>query len=61
MTYFERYKVGEHVEVWDELSALRGAVRDPALLPDALSVARATMDRVRVNVERLIARLSSHG
>jgi hypothetical protein len=61
MTYFARYSAGEHVAVWDELSALEGAVRDPALLPDALSVASETMDRVATNIERLIGRLTFAG
>ena len=61
MTYLERYSAGEHVEIWDELQALGNAVRDPAVLADALSVARATMDRVALNIERLADRLTSYG
>jgi len=61
MTYFDRYKDGQFVEVWDELSTLGGTVRDPALLGDAMSVAQATMERVATNIDRLIERLKSHG
>ena len=61
MTYFERYKNGQLAEVWDELAALGEAVRDPAIAADAMSVAHLTMERVATNIERLIARLASHG
>jgi hypothetical protein len=61
MTYFDRYKDGQFVAVWDELSALGGAVRDPAIFSDAMSVAQVTMERVATNIGRLIERLTSHG
>jgi hypothetical protein len=61
MTFLERYKSGQLAAVWDELAALGEAVRDPAILADAMSVAHLTMERVATNIERLIARLASHG
>jgi hypothetical protein len=61
MTYFERYSAGDHVAVWDELSALKDIVRDQVVLADAMSVAHATMDRVATNIERLIDRLAFAG
>jgi hypothetical protein len=61
MTYFTRYRVGEHREVWDELVAMGAHVRDASVLGDARSVARATMEIVGENIERLIARLAAHG
>jgi hypothetical protein len=61
MTYFERYKNGQLAEVWNELVALGEAVRDPAILADAISVTHLTMERVATNIERLVARLASHG
>ena len=61
MKYFDRYKNGEFVAVWDELSALGGAVRDPAIFGDAMSVAHLTMERVATNIGRLVERLASHG
>ncbi len=60
-TYSERYAAGEHVAVWEELTALGAAVREPALLADARSVAQATMARVATNIDRLIARLTENG
>ena len=61
MTYSERYAAGEHVQVWDDLSALGDAIRGPVLLADALSVARLTMERVAANIDHLIDRLASDG
>jgi hypothetical protein len=61
MTYFDRYKDGQFVAVRNELSALGGAVREPAIFSDAMSVAQVTMERVATNIGRLIERLTSHG
>jgi hypothetical protein len=61
MSYYERYEGGEHVAVWDELTRLGGAVRDPALFGDAAAVAQATMARVATNIDRLIERLTEEG
>src|SRR5258707_11608280 len=55
--FLERYEQGDHTAVWDDLRALGDQIRQPALYADALAVARATMQRVRHNLERLIPRL----
>jgi hypothetical protein len=56
-SHLDRYRTGEHTEVWAELIALGPAVRQEPLLSDALAVARETMHRVRENIEQLIPRL----
>jgi hypothetical protein len=61
MSYYGRYQAGEHVAVWDELTRLGGAVREPALLGDAAAVAQATMALVATNIDRLIDRLTEEG
>ena len=61
MTYFARYRDGDHRGVWDHLTAMGTHVRDPCVLGDARSVAHATMDIVADNIERLITRLAAHG
>jgi hypothetical protein len=60
-TYLERYVAGKHEQVWAELQALGAAVREEPLYADALAVARATMRRVRHNIEVLIPRLEGLG
>src|SRR4051794_9362937 len=57
MSYLERYKKGEYEQVWAELLALGGAIREEPLYTDALAVTRETMRRVRKNVELLHQRL----
>jgi len=61
MTYFARYRDGDHRGVWDHLTAMGTLVRDPGVVGDARSVAHATMEIVADNIERLIARLAAHG
>jgi hypothetical protein len=61
LTYFERYKNGQCVAVWNELTALGETVRDSAIFGDAVSVAHLTMERVATNIDRLVERLASHG
>lgn len=61
MTYFERYRAGDHVEVWAELGALGHTVRDRSVISDAEAVARATMERVATNIDRIAARLAHRG
>ena len=61
MTYLERYEAGQYVEVWKELSELGEAVRGTAVIADATAVARATMERVATNVNRLVERLLAQG
>jgi hypothetical protein len=60
-TFLERYEAGEYEQVWDELMALGGRVRDEATYLDGLSVARETMRRARHNIETLIPRLEAVG
>jgi len=61
MTYFARYRDGDHRRVWDELIVMGAHVRDSSVLSDARSVAHATMEIVGENIERLIGRLVSRG
>jgi hypothetical protein len=57
MNYLQRYLRGEYEQVWDELLSLGAAVREEEVYPEALAVARETMQRVRHNIEMLIQRL----
>lgn len=59
--YLERYRRGECEEVWAELLALGGQVRDRPLYLEAQSVAHETMTRARANIELLVPRLTSLG
>jgi hypothetical protein len=61
MNYLERYQNGEFEQVWTELQALGPAVRQEPNLTLARQVASETMQRVRRNCERIVARLSSLG
>jgi hypothetical protein len=58
MSYLERYLHGEYKPVWTELMAL-GTIEDPEILKDAEAVATETMERVQINVERIIERLKN--
>jgi len=60
-TYLERYRQGECENVWAELAALGGQVRQQPLALDALAVARETMTRARANMELLVQRLNTLG
>ncbi len=60
-TFLQRYHNGEHEQVWAELQALGGAVRQEPVLTDALAVARETMTRARENIMRLVPRLHEIG
>jgi hypothetical protein len=51
---FDRYKAGEHKQVWAELGA---AAREDPTAADALAVAYETMRRVEANVRTLVQRL----
>jgi hypothetical protein len=54
-----RYQAGEYMEVWKQLrgyGAIGGDLRE-----EALAVARATMQRVRQNVELIASRLEERG
>jgi hypothetical protein len=59
--YLERYRRGECVQVWAELVALGGQIREPRLSAEAMSVAREIMTRARANIELLAPRLKSLG
>src|SRR5262245_2042430 len=61
MSYLDRYLAGEYEQVWAELVALDGVVREEPIYSDALAVARETMRRVRWNIETLIPRLIAIG
>ena len=61
MNWLERYRNGKSREVWGEMIALGGAVRDAAHFDDALSTARETMRRVRQNLEAARKRLAQAG
>jgi hypothetical protein len=60
MNFSARYEAGDHHAVWGELIAAGDSVRGE-LQSEALEVVRLTMTRVRRNVERLVAELTSHG
>jgi hypothetical protein len=60
-SYLERYRQGECEQVWAELLALGGQIREPRLYAEALSVAHETMTRARANIELLVPRLTSLG
>jgi hypothetical protein len=57
MTYHARYRAGEFVGVWRELTALGASVREPMLINDAWAVAEETMTRVATNIDCIIERL----
>jgi len=61
MSFLDRYKSGEHEDVWGDLVSLGHHVRDAAYFGDAYSVARETMRRARHNVEVLVGRLNQFG
>ena len=57
MSFLERYLKGEYEQVWAELLALGGQIREEPLYSDALAVARETMTRTGKNIEVLVQRL----
>src|SRR5262249_15674408 len=59
--YLERYCAGDRERVWADLLALGNAIRHDSIIPDAVAVARETMRRCRVNIERLTERLRGMG
>jgi hypothetical protein len=61
MNYLERYRNGEHEQVWNELQALGPLIRQEPYVTPAQAVASETMRRVRRNCERLVSRLQSLG
>ena len=61
MNYLERYRNGEHEQVWSDLQALGPLIRQEPYTSQAQAVATETMRRVRRNCERLVSRLQSLG
>ena len=61
MNYLERYRNGEHEQVWNDLQSLGPSVRQEPYYTQARDVATETMRRVRRNCERLVARLQTLG
>ena len=60
-SFLDRYLQGEYEQVWDELYALGEEIQQEPLLNDANAVTIETMRRVRMNTERVTARLSAIG
>lgn len=61
MALVDRYRSGEHAEVWQELMAVGERVRSRGFLADAQGVADETMRRARRNVEKLVDLLPGLG
>jgi hypothetical protein len=61
VSYLERYRQGEHIQVWEELVVLGNQGRDEPLYSDAWAVACETMRRVRYNITFIIPRLRALG
>jgi hypothetical protein len=59
MSYLQRYLAGDHEAVWQELGGLDPEACGPDIVADAEAVARVTMERVAVNIDRLIERLAA--
>jgi hypothetical protein len=59
--WIERYKAGEHAEVWAEMQALGSAIAKPSHRKGAAAVANETMKRCRANVDALFAALPQIG
>lgn len=60
-TFYDRYRAGDHQQVWSDLVGLGDAVRQEPVYTDAVAVARETMKRARANIETLIDRLHAIG
>ena len=58
--FLARYEQGDHIAVWRDLFAI-GELPDDGLRTEAAAVARSTMQRVRTNVEIVVARLEAAG
>lgn len=61
MSYLQRYLAGDHEAVWAELGALDSRTCGPNVVADAEAVATVTMERVAINIDRLIDRLTARG
>ena|SRR5579862_217764 len=60
-SFLDRYRNGEHQQVWADLNSLGPGVREKEYLDDAYAVAQETMRRARGNVETLVVRLEKLG
>lgn len=60
-TWLERYRKGEHEQVWAEMMVAGEHIRREPLYSDALAVARETMSRARENIALLRTRLERIG
>ena len=60
-SYLDRYRNGDREQVWAELTALGGQVRQEPLLLDAYAVACETMTRAGENVRRIVSHLQTIG
>ncbi|PZS11297.1 MAG: hypothetical protein DLM55_01900, partial [Acidimicrobiales bacterium] len=59
--WLERYRAGDRVQVWTEMTRLGADLRETQGWVDAVEVGRETMRRARVNVERLVDFLQVNG
>jgi len=59
--WLQRYKVGEHAAVWEEMQLLGGDLSKPAYRRAADAVVRETMKRASANVQVLFQELLSLG
>lgn len=59
--WIERYRAGDRVRVWTEMTSLGPAAREDAAWAEAVDVTRETMQRARANVERLAELLPEKG
>ncbi len=61
MSYLQRYLAGDHQAVWRDLAGLDHATCAPDIVADAEAVAVATMERVAIDIDRLVDRLTNRG
>ena len=59
--WLERYRAGDRVQVWAEMTSVGADLRDTPDWTAATAVARDTMTRARTNLERLIELLPANG
>lgn len=59
--WLERYRAGDRVQVWAEMTNIGADLRGTPDWADAVAVARETMTRARTNVELLIELLPAGG
>jgi hypothetical protein len=60
-SFLAKYDSGMHRGVWSELTELGSAVVVPPIHDEALAIARKTMQRIAVNLQRLVDRLGKAG